>query len=247
MDKALFLAMSGAKQDFHHLQVRANNLANANTSGFRADLVQARSMQAYGEGLPTRVFAMTEQTGFDPAQGSVMPTGRALDLAIEGVGWFVVEGQNGQEAMTRQGQLQMDSTGLLQTSQGHLILDENSNPIILPLPISHIDVKDDGQIWVTLQGEGAAAFEVAKLKLVSPNHQDIQKKNDGLFYLKTDDALENQAEISVLSGALEGSNVNPILEMTALVDLQRHFEMQVKLMKQAEDMDTSNNRLMSMT
>lgn len=113
MDRALFLAMSGAKQNMQALQLRANNLANVSTTGFRADLAQARSMQAYGEGLPSRVFSMTERPGHNFAQGSVITTYRDLDITIEGSGWLSVLDHTGKEGLTRNGNLKVDQNGLL--------------------------------------------------------------------------------------------------------------------------------------
>ncbi len=119
MDRALFLAMSGAKQNMQALQLRANNLANVSTTGFRADLAQARSMQAYGEGLPSRVFSMTERPGHNFAQGSVITTGRDLDITIEGSGWLSVLDHTGKEGLTRNGNLKVDQNGLLTNASGH--------------------------------------------------------------------------------------------------------------------------------
>jgi len=103
MDRALYLAMSGAKQDMQAMQLRANNLANVSTTGFRADLEQSRSMQAYGEGLPSRVFNMTERPGYSFEQGSTITTGRNLDVAVQGEGWMSVLDSQGQEGYTRAG------------------------------------------------------------------------------------------------------------------------------------------------
>ncbi len=130
MDRALFLAMSGAKQNMQALQLRANNLANVSTTGFRADLAQARSMQAYGDGLPTRVFSMTERPGHNFAQGSVITTGRELDITIEGNGWIGVMDKLGKEGLTRNGNLKVDQNGLLSNASGHLVLGK----VVHPLP-----------------------------------------------------------------------------------------------------------------
>lgn len=151
MDRALFLAMSGAKQDMQAMQLRANNLANASTTGFRSDLEQARAMQAYGEGLPTRVFNMTERPGYSFAQGSTITTGRELDVAIKGDGWLAVLDGTGQEGYTRVGNLKVDQTGMLQNGHGHVILGERDAPIILPLPVSKIEIGTDGTVSVLPQ------------------------------------------------------------------------------------------------
>ena len=117
MDKMLYIAMSGAKQNMHALAVTANNLANAKTTGFKADLAQARTMQAFGEGLPTRVFSMTERASQNFGGGSMLSTGRDLDVAIQGDGWLAVQTPEGDEAYTRAGQLRLTETGALETTE----------------------------------------------------------------------------------------------------------------------------------
>ncbi|KXI24131.1 flagellar basal-body rod protein FlgF [Photobacterium sanguinicancri] len=248
MDRALFLAMSGAKQDMHGMQLHANNLANVKTTGFRADLEQARSMQAYGEGLPSRVFAMTERPGQDFSQGSVMTTGRDLDVAVQDQGWLAVMDPSGQEAYTRAGHLKIDQTGMLQNSNGNLMMGENGGPIFVPLPISKIQIGTDGTISVLPQGAPPEAMEVIdRLKLVRPANNELYKDANGLFKSKTPGkTYEADANVKVLKGALEGSNVNAVGEMTSMIDLQRHFEMQVKLMKTAEQMDEASSSLLRM-
>ncbi|GHA47325.1 flagellar basal-body rod protein FlgF [Photobacterium aphoticum] len=246
MDRALYLAMSGAKQDMYGMQVHANNLANVRTTGFRADLEQARSMQAYGEGLPSRVFAMTERPGQSFAQGSVMTTGRDLDVAIEGDGWLTVLDAGGQESFTRAGHLKIDETGLLQNSNGNLLVGDSGGPIFIPLPISKIQIGKDGTVSVLPQGAPPDAMEVIdQIKLVKPNNQSLFKDTDGLFKTNVPgETYDASPEVSLLTGALEGSNVNAVGEMTSMIDLQRHFEMQVKLMKTAEEMDAASSSLM---
>lgn len=108
-------------------------------------------MQAYGEGLPSRVFAMTERPGQDFSQGAVMTTGRDLDVTVEGDGWLAVLDPSGQEAYTRAGHLKIDQTGMLQNSNGNLMLGENGGPIFIPLPISKIEIGNDGTISVLPQ------------------------------------------------------------------------------------------------
>ncbi|MGF1690333.1 flagellar basal-body rod protein FlgF [Photobacterium kagoshimensis] len=248
MDRALFLAMSGAKQDMHGMQLHANNLANVKTTGFRADLEQARSMQAYGEGLPSRVFAMTERPGQDFSQGALMTTGRDLDVAVQDQGWLAVMDPSGQEAYTRAGHLKIDQTGMLQNSNGNLMMGENGGPIFVPLPISKIEIGTDGTISVLPQGAPPDAMEVIdRLKLVRPANNELYKDANGLFKSKTPGkTYQADANVKVLKGALEGSNVNAVGEMTSMIDLQRHFEMQVKLMKTAEQMDEASSSLLRM-
>jgi len=260
MDKLLYIAMSGAKQNMQALSINANNLANAKTTGFKADLAQARSMQAFGEGQPTRVFSMTERASQNFDSGALLTTGRSLDLAINGNGWFTVKPTEGNslgsqvgtealapvsnEAYTRQGNLRITADGTLETSDGKIVLGDNG-PIVLPLPVSKIEISADGTIMVQPEGAPITEMEeVARIKLVNPDVRLLEKGNDGLFRRK--DGKPEQADISVtvLGGTLESSNSNPLAEMTKMIALQRQFEMQLKMMKTAEEVDASSAALL---
>jgi flagellar basal-body rod protein FlgF len=244
MDKLLYIAMSGAKQNMNALAINANNLANAKTTGFKADLAQARSMQAYGEGLPTRVFSMTERSSQNFDSGSLLTTGRSLDIAVGGEGFFAVQAEDGQEAYTRGGHLRVTETGALETNDGELVIGE-AGPIFLPLPVTNIQISRDGTIMV--QPEGAPSTvqeEVARIKLVNPDVRLIEKGNDGLFRAKNGQGLQADVNVQVLGGTLESSNVNPVNEMTEMIALQRQFEMQLKMMKTAEENDSSASSLL---
>ncbi len=249
MDRALYLAMSGAKQNMQALQLRSNNLANVSTTGFRADLAQARSMQAYGDGLPTRVFSMTERPGYNFQQGSVITTGRDLDATVQGEGWIAVMDKLGKEGLTRNGNFKIDANGLLTSGNGNLVLGENGAPITLPIPVSKVEIDTDGTISVVPQGAPADAMEIVdRIKLTRTNNQSLFKDVNGLFRAKDPNAAyEADAGVKLLTGALEGSNVNAVGEMTSLIDLQRQFEMQVKMMSTAEEMDKSSDSLLRMS
>ncbi|MBY7982978.1 flagellar basal-body rod protein FlgF [Vibrio fluvialis] len=249
MDRALFLAMSGAKQNMQAMQLRANNLANVSTTGFRADLEQARSMQAYGDGLPSRVFSMTERPGHNFQQGSVITTGRDLDITVQGDGWIAVMDKTGKEGLTRNGNLNIDANGLLLNGNGHPVLGETGAPITLPVPLAKVEIGNDGTISVRPQGAPADAMEIVdRIKLVRRDNQSLFKDVNGLFRAKDPNAAyDADASVKILTGAVEGSNVNAVGEMTSLIDLQRQFEMQVKMMSTAEDMDKSSDSLLRMS
>ena len=239
MDKLLYIAMSGAKQNMQALSINANNLANAKTTGFKADLAQARSMQAFGEGMPSRVFSMTERASQNFDSGSILQTGRSLDIAVEGDGFFAVQAEDGQEAYTRGGHLRLTETGALETNDGELVIGEDG-PITLPLPVTNIQISRDGTIMVRPEGApNSVQEEVGRIKLVNPDTRLVEKGTDGLFRAKNGEQLIANVNVNVLGGALESSNVNPINEMTEMIALQRQFEMQLKMMKTAEEIDTS--------
>jgi len=260
MDKMLYVAMSGAKQNMQALSINANNLANAKTTGFKSDLSQARTMQAFGEGQPTRVFAMTERASQNFDSGALLTTGRPLDLAINGDGWFAVQtpetgtlgtqvgvatqGAISSEAYTRQGNLRLTEDGTLETSNGEIVIGDNG-PIILPLPVSNIEISPDGTIMVQPEGAPSTEMEeVARIKLVNPDVRLLEKGNDGLFRRKDGQVEAADAQVQVRGGTLESSNVNPISEMTDMIALQRQFEMHLKLMKTAEEIDSASSALL---
>ncbi|MGI2259506.1 flagellar basal-body rod protein FlgF [Shewanella sp. GXUN23E] len=244
MDKFLYISMTGAKQNMHSLAVRANNLANANTDGFKADIEQARTMQAFGEGLPTRVFAMTENPAADFNAGPIKSTGRDMDIAIDGDGWIAVQAEDGGEAYTRSGSLSFDATGVLRNDRGNPIMGD-SGPIVLPLPIEKVEISKDGIISVRPQGATAEVIEeVAQIKLVNPGDTNLMRGADGLFRQMNGQNAPADPTVSLLSGAVEGSNVNAVHEMVAMIDMQRQFEMQIKMMKTAEETSRTSDALL---
>lgn len=244
MDKFLYIAASGAKQDLMATSIRANNLANAQTNGFKAQLEQARAMPAYGEGLPSRVFSMTESPSNNYEGGPMITTDRSLDVAIQGDGWFSVQTQLGEEAFTRSGSLTMSTDGALLDPKGNLMMGENG-PIFLPVPVTNITIAGDGSISARLQGAPESAVEeVGRLKLVKPPIDQIQRREDGLFALKTGEIAQQDLTVGVKAGMLEGSNVNAVDEMVNMISLQRHYEMQVKLMRKADTLATRGNTLL---
>lgn len=245
MDKLLYIAMSGAKENLNSLAVRSNNLANANTLGFKADFEEARAMQAYGDGLPSRVFSMAERPGQNFQQGSLQTTGRELDVAVQGDGWLTVQDKDGKEAYTRNGSLQVSPLGVLQTSTGLNVLDTTGQPITLPMPLEKIQITEDGTINARLEGADPAAVEnLQQLKLVNPVNKEMTKGEDGLFRRIDGRTEAASATVRLASGALENSNVNVVEELTNLIKLQRQFDTQIKMMSTAEKNDESQNQLM---
>lgn len=245
MDKALYIAMSGAKQNMLSQTAHANNLANVNTHGFKADFAQARSMPVfYGPGHPSRAFAMSERPATDFQPGPMIETGRDLDLAIEGGGFIAVQAPNGEEAYTRVGSLYVDNLGMVKTGNGLPVLG-NGGPIALP-PAAKIEIAIDGSITVVPLEQGVEAVVVAdRIKLVNPPLEDLHKAEDGLFHrMNVEDEVVADAGIRVTSGFLEGSNVNAVHELTSVMELSRQYEMQVKIMQAAKEESESSARLL---
>jgi len=246
MDKFLYISMSGAKENMNALALHSNNLANANKTGFKSSFEQARSMQAYGEGQPTRVFAITEEPGQNFESGIMQTTGRNLDISVQGDGWFVVESELGGEAMTRAGGLNINQQGYLIDSNGSQVLDVQGIPINIQLPVDKFNIRQDGMVEVLPAGAPPDALEeVAQIKLVNPDVKDLMRGEDGLFRRIDGNNAELDLTVRVQSGTLEASNVNLSSELTSLINLQRHFEMQVKMMKNAEEIDKASESLLT--
>jgi len=234
MDKMLYVAMSGARETLIAQGNVSNNLANANTTGFLADLNQFRSMPVYGDGYPTRVYALDERPQADFNHGAVVQTGRSLDVAVKDGGWIAVQGRDGSEAYTRRGDLNVDTNGMLTTGNGLPVMG-NSGPIALP-PFDAIQIGVDGTISIRPQGSAANELAVVdRVKLVDPQYDQMTKGQDGLMRLKDGSEAPAAADQRLVSGSLEASNVNIVNEMVNMIELARLYEMQVKVMKTAED------------
>jgi flagellar basal-body rod protein FlgF len=242
MDKALYIAMSGAKQNMLSQAAHANNLANVNTTGFKEDFAQARSMPVYGEGLPTRAYALSERPGTNFQQGPLIQTGNSLDVALKGDGWIAIQSADGAEAYTRAGNLSIDVNGQLRTGAGYPVLGDGG-PLVIP-PAATVEVGADGTISVIpLGGEGLA--QVDRIRLVNPDADSIEKGKDGLIHLKEGAVPPGvDGAVRVEQGFLEGSNVNAVSSLTDMLSLSRQYELQVKLMGQADQNSESAARLL---
>lgn len=234
MDKLLYLSMTGATQTMLAQTAHANNLANVNTTGFKADLAQARAMPVFGEGYQTRVYAMTERPATDMVAGVQQHTGRELDVAIQGEGWMAVRSLDGSEGYTRAGELQVDVNGFLTTGRGLPVLGEGG-PIQLP-PSGKVEIGADGTITVQVLGDGVDTLAVVdRLKLVNPDPKGMTKSRDGLMRMMDGTQAPIDPLVRVESGQIETSNVNAVHELTSIIDLSRRFEMNIKMMKNAKE------------
>jgi flagellar basal-body rod protein FlgF len=247
MDRMLYVSMAGARQIMMAQTVNANNLANVNTTGFRADMANFSSMPVKGPSADSRVYTVAGQAGVDLAPGSVRTTGRDLDVAVNGEGYIAVQAPDGSEAYTRAGDLQVNVLGQLVTGKGAPVLG-NGGPIVIPA-YEKLEIGTDGTITVRPIGQDAATLAVVdRIKLVKPDPATLDKGEDGLLRTPVDagPAVPDPA-VKITSGALEGSNVSAVGAMVDMINLSRQFEMQVKIMKAAEDNDRSSSTLMRMT
>lgn len=234
MDRMLYVAMSGAKETLIAQGNASNNLANANTTGFLSDLNQFRSMPVFGSGHPTRVYAMDERPGTDFDYGSIQYTGRDLDVAVQEGGWIALQARDGSEAYGRRGDMRVDENGLLVTGNDLPVMG-NGGPIAVP-PFEKIDIGADGTVSIRPLGAGTNEIAVIdRIKLVAPQFDQMEKGEDGLFRLKEGGEAEADPAQRLVSGALTASNVNVVNEMVDMIELSRRFELQIKMMKNAEE------------
>jgi len=241
MDRMIYLSMTGAKTLMQRQETIAHNLANASTTGYRADTVAFRAVPVRGDGATTRVFALETTSGFSNAQGPIQQTGRSLDVAVRGNAWLTVQGQDGVEAYTRDGNLQVDAEGTLRTAGGRAVLSDGG-PITVPQN-ARLSIAEDGTLSATDANGRSTA--VARLKLAGAEDIKLNKGLDGLFRTETGDPLPADANARVAAGALEGSNVNVVEAMVGMIAVARQFETQMKMLQTAESDDRAATRLLS--
>jgi flagellar basal-body rod protein FlgF len=241
MDRLIYLAMAGAKATLSRQDVLANNLANASTNGFRAEMQAFRAVPVRGDGASTRVYALESTVGHDARSGPTQSTGRALDVAMEGNAWLAVQSLDGTEAYTRAGALQLNANGELMTTMGLPVLGDGGT-ISVP-PHATVDIAMDGT--VTARTEDGRLQSVGRLKLVTPESPGMLTRGaDGLFRA-ADGELPADPAARVQGGALEGSNVSPVETMVAMIAAARQFEQQMKMLQGAEQREQGAARLLA--
>lgn len=243
MDEMIFLAMTGAKQTEYAQTINSNNLANVSTTGFRADLHSFSSVPIDGPGVETRVNAVVESYGTDFSQGPVATTGRDLDIAIQGEGFIAVQAPDGSEAYTRAGDLRVEAGGLLSTGAGHLVVGDGG-PVAIP-PNGSLLIGKDGTISIQPIGQGPETYSIVdRIKLVNPDVALLEKGSDGLLRMADGEVVAADADVSIMSGALEQSNVNVAKTLVNMIELARQYEMQINVIKTSEENADSAATLM---
>lgn len=233
MDRALYIAMTGATQTMRAQAANSHNLANAGTTGFRAQLVAAGTAEVEGAGLPSRVNATTGAEGWDARSGAIQHTGRDLDIALREDAWLAVQAPDGSEAYTKAGDLQIDAAGQLRTASGRPVLGDGG--LMSVPPHSQLLIGADGTVSIVPSGQGSETMAaVGRLKIVSARPDQLTRGIDGLMRATPDTILDPAPGQVLVSGAIESSNVNLPEAMVTMISLARQFELQVKLMKTAE-------------
>ncbi len=244
MDRLVYTAMSGAKSMLDRQSTVANNLANLSTAGYRADVSLYRAIPVDGEGMATRASVAESTPGTDFANGALIDTGRSLDAAVVGRGWFAVEGADGQEAYTRNGSFDIGADGTLVTRDGRPVMGDGG-PIAIP-PNTAVSIGKDGTVsGVPTQPPRTGVTVLGKLKLVDPDDTALKKGPDGLFRMRDGSTADASDAVKVTPGAVEGSNVNAAQTLVDMIGLARQFEMQMKLIQHGEDNDKTATQLLN--
>ncbi len=234
MDRMIYIGMTGAKQSMEQQDAIANNIANVSTPGFRAQINHFRAVPVVGAELQTRAAVISATGGADMRTGPLMQTGRPMDVAIMGEGWLAVQLPEGGEAYTRVGNLQVGPEGQLTTMDARPLMGEGG-PVVVP-PGVQVTVGADGSISAGAgDANGNGMTTVGRLKLVNPDMRDMERRDDGLFHMADGNALPQAvAGVQLVTGALEGSNVNAVEAMVSMISNARRYEMQMKTLQTAE-------------
>lgn len=244
MDRVLYLAMSGAKETGLAQSINNHNLANATTPGFRQALADAYTAPVRGPVYDSRDYVQVGNEAIDFSYGTLQSTGRELDVAVQGPGFFVVQAPDGGEAYTRNGNFHLDPTGVLRNDRGLAVLGDGG-PITIP-EYETLSIGSDGTISIRPRGSPANALvAVGRLRLVNPDTKNLKRTDDGLIRTKDGTAVAPDANVRVINGMLETSNVNPVMALTQMIELSRAFETHIKMMETANKLEQSHNRLLA--
>lgn len=244
MDKLIYTAMTGARSALERQADIAHNLANASSTGYRAEEHRLRAVPVLSQALPTRAFVIDASVANDYTPGPLQQTGRALDVAVQGQGWLALALPDGTEAYTRNGSLEVNVNGVLQT-RGGIPVQGDGGPISIPQD-NEITIGKDGLISLKpVSGAQNQVSQIGSLKLVNPPETDLVRGADGLFRLRGGDVAEADPNVQVAAGFLEGSNVNVVDQMVAMISLSRQFEMQTQMLAKAESNDQAATRILA--
>ena len=239
------MTTASAARIWESLSVFAGNLAGQSVPGYRADWVFPRQLEAAqstvsGDQIPA--FSLASASNF--TSGLLKPTGRQLDVAIDGPGWLVVRHASGNEGLTRNGLLSVNADGEILAAGGSQVMGEDG-PLVLPA-YTQLTIGTDGSI--TVVPAGALEVEtVGRLRLANPPVQDLVRGTDGLFHLRGGSAPETDPDVQLVSGALEESNVDLIGEYLNVIDTGKTMDLHVRMLSAFDKMADSGNGLLRLT
>ncbi|MEY0230583.1 flagellar basal body rod protein FlgF [Providencia manganoxydans] len=251
MDHVIYTAMGGARHALENQAIVSNNIANISTVGFKAQLAAMRAVPINGDSEQTRTLVVASTPGADMSQGPLNYTGRPMDVSLNDKHFLAVELADGSEAYTRNGNIQISPEGELMI--GERRLQGDGGPINVP-PNAELTIGQDGTITALLATDPPTMLgQIGRLKVVEAQPQDLLRGEDGLFHLSPQAQAANgnglpQSENSIItSGVIEGSNVNAAEAMVAMIANARHFEMQMKVVRSADENAQKANQLLTIS
>ncbi len=248
MDRSIYTALNSMNILRDNKSVTAQNLANINVTGFQKD-IQINFESVYldrDKGIDPRVMALQDIGGFDPSPGPTQPTGASLDLAIDGSGYFIVKPVSGKLALSRRGDLTVSADGTLRDGTGTQLLSVDLEPITIP-PYRKISISGDGIINIEpLNAPEGQIVRVGQLATTTGSEVPLAKSTDGFVRTINGTIPEPDNRIRLLSGFLEGSNVKSVDELVTGIDQSRAYEINVKFISTAREIDEASASLMRM-
>ena len=248
MDRMIHTVMNSIASMQEKRTISAQNLANQNVPGFRRDLPtdgEARFVTEF-ESLDARAFQTVRAAAqFSDAQGFLDATGDPFDLAIAEEGYFYAQREGGAPGLSRRGDMRVGSDGTLRDGAGQMMLDADLQPIVLP-PNQGFQVSEVGQIFIEpLGAQPGERLEVALLATMVPaDGLRLEKGLDGLIRPVDAEMPPPDQGAKILQGSLEGSNVNATEELITSIEMQREFELNIRLIAQAKELDEAGASLM---
>ena len=251
MDRLAFNASAAISESRTAQHMTNNELANVSTPGFKRSFESAmQSITAVGSGFSSRI--QPKSLNVDTiimTPGTVMSTGRDLDVALNDKAVLGVTGSDDTLAFTRRGDLKLSTKGVLETGSGYVVRGQSGGPITVPPGFKAV-INSDGSIYAENPTDTGVSKPVLIDRLMLRNAEgvNLSRRVDGLFGLEGKpngaDIPDSKAMLSLNPKSLEGSNVNALSVMVRLMDLSRSFEMNVNVIKQSKDADESGATMM---
>lgn len=230
--QSIYILASGGSRAMEQLDTATNNIANVNTDGFKKLFIKEMSQRLDENGGDANhlfVFPRFEQSVVDLSQGALKKSDSPLDFAIDGSGFFVVQ-QGDQKLLTRNGHFHLNQDGILVDSRGNEVLDIEDKPIKLN-PKAPFSLTQDGKIYQ--KNKLVAQLQIKNYDKIEPLGETYYKPA----------SKEVATSFKLHQGFLEGSNINPVLQMSELIMAQRRFEMYSNIIKGLDQLNQKTNEI----